>query len=153
MPRWGRVLRAMLVTGLTFGAGVGVALASLAAVLFVVRRGDVDREIGIVVVGGSVWAFLIGVAFAGVLALTARGRKLESLSLPRFVALGVGAGLALFGLLYAGAHSAWTLDALVTNFVLFVGMGGGSAAATLLLARRGAARLAAGEPEAPRLEE
>jgi hypothetical protein len=84
----------------------------------------------------SIWAFPIGVAFSGVLAITARGLPFDKLSLPRFAALGAGGGLLLFGLLAINAWQAWSVSDAIANATLLVLLGGGSATGTLMLARR-----------------
>lgn len=96
------------------------------------------------VVASSIWAFPIGMVFAGIMAVTARGRPLEELSLPRFAALGVGAGLLLFGVLGAKAWQDWSVADALGNAAIFAFLGGGSAAATLGVARRAASALAYG---------
>jgi hypothetical protein len=88
------------------------------------------------VIKSSIWAFPIGVAFSGVLAITARGRPFDKLSLPRFAALGAGGGLLLFGLLAVNAWQAWSVSDAIANLALLTLLGGGSATATLMIARR-----------------
>jgi hypothetical protein len=127
----------MIGTGLTFATGVGV----VASVMFVLPTwlflgGDSGREMLEMVVKSALWAFPIGVAFSGVLAMTARGIPFDKLSLPRFAALGAGGGLLLFGLLAANAWQAWSVMDAIGNATILVLLGGGSATATLMLARR-----------------
>ncbi len=137
MPRWLRVIRGMIGTGLTFAAGVGV-VASMIFVLptWLLLGGDAGRETIVMIIKSSIWAFPIGVAFSGVLAITARGLPFGKLSLPRFAALGAGAGLLLFGLLAMNAWQAWSVSDAIANLTVLTLLGGGSATATLLLARR-----------------
>ena len=139
MARWKRVLRGVIGTGLGFAAGAGLVMATLAGVFLILRRGEGWEEMAITVAGSMVWGFLIGVVFAGVTAVVARGRALESLSLPRFGALGMAAGLLLYGLLALNAWDAWSVSAAVTNAVVFVVLGGGAATGSLVLARRAGA--------------
>ena len=134
MPRWLRIIRGMIGMGLTFSVGVGV-VASMVAVLPWLLLGG-DREMIRLVVASSIWAFPIGVAFSGVMAMTARGLPFDKLSLPRFAALGAGAGLLLFGVLALNAWDAWSVSTAIANATIFVLLGGGSATASLLLARR-----------------
>ncbi len=143
MPRWLRVLRGMLGMGLTFSVGVGV-VASLVAVIPWLLLGR-DPEMIRLVVASSIWAFPMGVAFSGVLALTRRGGSFDRLSLPLFAALGAGAGLLLFGVLAINAADAWTLRTAMGNAAIFVFLGGGSATATLMLARRAGPALESGD--------
>lgn len=136
MPRWRRVLKGMLGMGLTFSLGVG-AVASLAAgIAWLIPGIGGDVELFRMAAASAVWAFPIGVAFSGAMALGAGGRRFAELSLPRFAALGAGAGLLLFGALAANAWSAWTIDTAIANAVILVGLGSGAATATLLMARR-----------------
>ena len=150
MPRWLRVVPGMIGTGLTFAVGVG-AVGSMASVLpWLLPGGYSGREILELVVKSSIWAFPIGVAFSGALAITARGLPFDKLSLPRFAALGAGGGLLLFGLLAINAWQAWSVSTAIANATIFVLLGGGSATATLVLARRAGHALKAGD-ESPSL--
>jgi len=146
MPRWLRVIRGMVGTGLTFAAGVGV-VASIILVLptWLLLGGDSGREMLVMVIKSSIWAFPIGVAFSGVLAITARGRHFDKLSLPRFAALGAGGGLLLFAVLGVNAWHAWSVSDAIANATLLVLLGGGSATATLMLARRARPALKSGD--------
>ena len=99
MPRWLRVIRGMIGMGLTFSVGVGVVASMLAVLPWLLLGGDLGREMIQMVIKSSIWAFPIGVAFSGVMAITARRRPFDKLSLPHFAALGAGAGLLLFGFL------------------------------------------------------
>ena len=146
MPRWLRVIRGMIGTGLTFAAGVGV----VASVIFVLPTwlllgGDSGREMLVMIIKSSIWAFPIGVAFSGVMAITARGRAFDKLSLPHFAALGAGAGLLLFGVLAVNAWHSWSLTTAIANATIFVLLGGGSATATLMIARRAGPALKSGD--------
>ena len=108
--------------GLTFSVGVGV-VASLVAVIPWLLLGR-DPEMIRLVVASSIWAFPMGVAFSGVLALTRRGGSFDRLSLPLFAALGAGAGLLLFGVLAINAADAWTLRTAMGNAAIFVFLAG-----------------------------
>ena len=113
MARWKRVLRGMLGMGLTFSAGAGIAAAIVVGVLGIIF--GFGREMLIIVVGSAIWAFLIGVGFSGVMALTAGGTSFEKLSLPRFAALGTGVGLLCFGVLAINAWDAWSTTTAIVN--------------------------------------
>ena len=145
MPRWWRVIRGMIGMGLTFAAGVGVVASVIAVPIWLLSGGDSGREIIRLVVASSIWAFPVGVAFSGVLALTARGRPFERLSLPRFAALGAGAGLLLFAVLGINAWHAWSFSDALANGMIFVLLGAGSATASLMLARRAELALKSGD--------
>jgi hypothetical protein len=91
-------------------------------------------------------AFIVGVGFSGVLALAARGRTFERLSLGFITLLGAGGGFLYF-LFIAAANGArvWSLPAAIGNFLILTLLGGGSAAATLFLARRATRALKSSE--------
>ncbi len=145
MPRWLRVIRGMIGMGLTFSAGVGVVASVVSAITWLLLGGDSGREMLVMVIKSSIWAFPIGVAFSGVMAITARRRPFDKLSLPHFAALGAGAGLLLFGVLAVNAWDSWSVTTAITNATIFVLLGGGSATATLLLARRAGRALKSGD--------
>jgi hypothetical protein len=135
----------MIGMGLTFSAGVGVVASMIAVLPWLVLGGDSGREMIRMVIASSIWAFPIGVAFSGVMAITARGRPFDKLSLPYFAALGAGAGLLLFGVLGVNAWHAWSVSDAIVNGTIFVLLGGGSATATLMLARRAGPGLKSGD--------
>ncbi len=145
MPGWLRVIRGMIRMGLTFAAGVGVVASMVSVLPWLLLGGDSGREMIRMVIASSIWAFPIGVAFSGVLAITARGRPFVKLSLPHFAALGGGAGLLLFVALGVNARHAWSVSDAIANGMFFVLMGGGSATATLMLARRAGPALKSGD--------
>lgn len=155
MPRWLRIIRGMIGTGLAFGAGVGV-VASVIGVLVWLANGITGRELMQIVGKFSVVAFLLGVAFAGVLAITARGRQFNKVSLRLVSALGAGAGLLYFVFLALNGGRNWSARNAIVNLVLLTIMGAGSAVATLIIARRAVSAresddelrgLGAGDPE------
>ena len=155
MPRWLRIIRGMIGTGLAFGAGVGV-VASVIGVLVWLANGITGRELMQIVGKFSVVAFLLGVAFAGVLAITARGRQFNKVSLRLVGALGAGAGLLYFVFLALNGGRNWSARNAIVNLVLLTIMGAGSAVATLIIARRAVSaresddelrHLGAGDPE------
>ena len=145
MPRWLRVVRGMIGMGLTFSAGVGVVASMIAGLVWLLAGSEVGRDVIRLVIASSIWAFPIGVAFSGVMTMTARGRRFDKLSLPRFAALGAGAGLLLFGVLAINAWDSWSVTTAIANATLFVLLGGGSATATLMLARRAGPALHSGD--------
>ncbi len=145
MPRWLRVIRGMIGTGLTFSAGVGVVASMVAGFVWLLSGSESGLDMIWLAFASSIWAFPIGVAFSGFLALTAHGRSFNKLSLPRFAALGAGVGLLFFGLLAINAWDAWSVMTAITNATIFVVLGGGSATATLMLARRAGPALKSGD--------
>ena len=145
MPRWLRVIRGMLGMGLTFAAGVGVVASMVFGLGWLLTGSESGLEMIRMVIASSIWAFPIGVAFSGVLAITARGRPFDKLSLPRVAALGAGGGLLLFGLLAVNAWDSWSVMNAIANGALLTLLGGGSATATLMLARRAGPALKSGD--------
>ncbi len=88
----------------------------------------------------------VGVAFSGVLAITARGQTIDKLSLRLFAALGAGAGLLYF--LFIGLNNGfrvWSASNAIGNLVILTLMGGVLAAGTFVLARRAGRALKSGE--------
>jgi hypothetical protein len=144
MPRWLRVVRGMVGTGVTFAAGVGV-LGSLVGSLVWLGNGITGRELMQIVGKTSVVAFLLGVAFSGVLAITARGRHFSKLSLRLVSGLGAGAGLLYFGFLSVNGGRNWSARDAIANFVILTVMGAGAAAVTLMVARRAGSSLEAAD--------
>jgi hypothetical protein len=142
----------MIGTGLTFAAGVGVVASMIAGLVWLLPGSESGLEMIRLVIASSIWAFPIGMAFAGFLAITARGRPFDKLSLPRFAALGAGGGLLLFGVLAVNAYHAWSVSTALANLTIFVLLGGGSATATLLLARRAGPALKPGDESRSRGE-
>jgi hypothetical protein len=157
MPRWLRIVRGMIGTGLTFAVGVGVvgSLIGLAALVFGQASVDDLRFVAKL----SVVAFIVGVGFSGALALAARGRTFEKLSLRYVTALGAAGGFLYF-LFIAAMNGArvWSVWAALGNLTILTVLGAGSAAGMLLLARKAKEALSSGEnmrslgagtPEAP----
>ncbi len=145
MPRWLRVIRGMIGMGLTFSAGVGAVASLVAGLVWLLPGIDGGREMIRRVIASSIWAFPIGVAFSGFLAITARGRSFDKLSLPRFAALGAGVGLLFFGIMATNAWQAWSVSTAIVNATIFVLLGGGSATGALMLARRAGPALKPGD--------
>jgi len=152
MPRWLKVIRGMIRTGLIFAAGVGVVASIVAAVVLLLPGSGGVRELARLVVASTIWSFPIGMAFSGFLAIAARHRSFDELSIPRFAALGSGAGLLFFGLLATNAWQAWSVSTAIANATIFVLLGGGAATATLAIARKARPELEPGD-EWPSLEE
>ena len=145
MPRWLKLLQATIVTGLTFAVGVGVLTAIIGTPLWLFGAVTL-RSFLFTVARFSVMSCLIGMAFSGLLALTARGRSIDKLSLPHFAALGAGVGFLFFLFMgMSGAFHVWSLSSAIANLLLVTVTGGGSAVAMLLLARRGRPSLNSGE--------
>ncbi len=157
MPRWLRVIRGMIGTGLTFAVGVGVVGSLLGLVALLVGQASLDdlRMVGKM----SVVAFIVGVGFSGVLALAARGRTFDRLSLRFVTALGAAGGFLYF-LFIAAANGArvWSVWNAIGNLTILTLLGAGAAGGMLLLARKtrealtpgeNTRRLSEGTPEAP----
>ena len=135
MPRWLRIVRGMIGTGLTFAVGVGVVGLLLGLVALLMGQASLDdlRMVGKV----SVVAFIVGVGFSGVLALAARGRTFDKLSLRYVTALGAAGGFLYF-LFIAGANGVrvWSVWNAIGNLTILTLLGAGSAAGMLILARK-----------------
>ncbi|MGH7622591.1 MAG: hypothetical protein ACREMU_09660 [Gemmatimonadaceae bacterium] len=130
----------MFGTGLTFAVGVGLVAAAIGAAFWL--GGEVTgREVAQIAGRSSVAAFLLGVAFSGVLAISARGRQFSKLSLRLVGSLGAGAGLLYFLFLAVNGGRNWSPQAAIENLVLLTVIGAGAATATLLIARRAGASL------------
>ena len=151
MPRWLRVIRGMIGTGLTFAAGVGVVGSLLGLVGLLLGRLSWDDLRFVAKL--SVVSFIVGVAFSGVLALAARGRTFDRLSLRFVTALGAGGGLLYFLFIaFMNGARVWSAGQAFVNLTILTVLGGGSAAATLILARKAGRALQFGE-ESPSLGE
>src|SRR5690242_9194536 len=126
MPRWLRMLRGMIGTGLVFGLGVGAVATLVGLAAVVARRATLDdvRFAGRLAVA----AFLLGVAFSGILAIVGRRRSFDRISLPAVTALGAGAGVIYWLLIGINAFHVWSLQLAIGNLVLLTLLGGGSAA-------------------------
>ena len=147
MPRWLKILRGMLGTGLAF-AIAGPLIVLLIGAFFMVFGNASLQSVLFTAARGSVVSFVIGLAFSAVLALAARGRLFEKLSLRLFSALGGGVGLLAWTAMgITGAFNVWTLNDAVVNLILLTGVGTGAAAATLLVARKAGAPAAVGAEE------
>lgn len=140
MPRWVKVMRGMIGTGLTFAAGVGGLVSIVGAFVWLGGR-ITGRELVGVAGKFSVAAFLLGVAFSGVLAIAARGRLFDKLSLRLVGGVGAGAGLLYWVFLALNGGRNWSARDAIGNFVLLLVMGVGAATATLLIARKAGATL------------
>lgn len=144
MPRWLRVIRGMIGTGLTFAMGVGVVGSLLGLVALLLGQASVDDLR--MVAKLSVVAFIVGVEFSGVLALAARGRTFDKLSLRYVTALGAGGGFLYF-LFIAAMNGArvWSVWNAIGNLTILTLLGAGSAAGMLILALKAKQRLTPGE--------
>jgi hypothetical protein len=141
----------MLGTGLTFATGVGLLSSAIGAVAMLAGKRtfiDLLRTAGRL----SVVSFILGVGFAGVLAIAARRRSFEKLTLGFVTSLGAGAGFLYFLFISISGSRVWTLPVALLNFSLLMVLGSGSAAATFLLARTAGRALKSGE-SAPELGE
>jgi len=144
MPRWLRVIRGMLGTGLTFAVGVG-SVGLLLGIVALALGAASPSDFGMV--GKlSVIAFLVGVGFSGALAITAHGRTFEKISLRYVSALGAGGGLLYYLFIgFMNGFSRWSPLNAIGNLLILTLLGSGSAAATLLVARKAAGALKSGE--------
>ena len=145
MPRWLKVIRGMIGTGLTFAAGVGL-VSSLVGLVAMLAGELSGRELLEIAGKLSAVASVVGVAFAGVLAISAHGRPFDRLSLRNVTALGAGGGLLYFLFIASmNGFRSWSPLNAIGNLVILTLLGSGSAAVTLLVARRAVAALNSGE--------
>jgi hypothetical protein len=137
-----RIARAMVGTGLTFAVGVGVVGSVVGLVVVLAGQGS-WHDLYATLARLSVAAFVLGIAFSGILALSARGRRLAELSGRRFAALGAGAGLLYFLFIATNAIGRWSLADAIGNLVILTVVGAGAATGIFLLARPGRSRVGA----------
>jgi len=131
----------MLGTGLAF-AVAGPVIVSLIGAFFMVFGNASLGSVAATAARGSVVSFVIGVTFSGILALAARGRGFEKLSLKLFTALGGAVGLAAWlAMGLNGAFIAWSFETGLVNLLLLTSVGAGAAATTLVVARKSKAAL------------
>jgi hypothetical protein len=141
----------MIGNGLTFGLGVCLIGSIVAA--FAWLGGAVEpRELMAIVAKTSIVAFLLGVAFSGALAVTARGRRFSELTVRLVGSLGAVAGLLYFAFLAFNGGRNWSARDAIANLLILPVMGAASAVATLLIARRAGSAVKSGE-EVHRLSE
>lgn len=148
--RWMRVVRGMLGMGLTFAA---IAAAFFSVLAVIAGLTGAEDEPVFMIVAGSTWAFAIGVAFSGTLALAASKRRFDELSLPRVAMLGAAGGVGLAALLVGATWPEWTLADATVPFTFLPLLGAGSATASLLVARRGGSALGEREESEALVEE
>lgn len=145
MPRWLRVVRGMIGTGLAFAVAVGT-MSALVVLIAVLAGEGVLREMAGMAGRLSVVAFLVGVVFSGVLASSARGRQFGKLSLGFVTFLGACGGLIYFLLIGVNnGFRVWSLANAIGNFAILTLMGGGLAAGSLILARKAGHSLKSGD--------
>mgnify|MGYP006093846523 CR=1 FL=1 len=134
MSDWKRILRGVLGMGATFGALAAVFFSILAAVSAVFFPGAED-DLLFMIVAGTVWATGLALSFSGMLAIAARGRSLDELSIARVAAVGVGSGLALATLLVSATWGDWPNNNWIVPFTFLPMLGAGGGISSLLLAR------------------
>ena len=136
MKKWLRRIRGAIGMGLTWAAawaGAGVALM-LGLLLTTGSRPDVPIPLVF-----GVFGLLGGVGFSGVLSLLEGRRRFAQMSVPRFAGWGAAAGFLLslafvFAVATGGDAGFWWN--LVGLGPIFAAAGAGSAAGSLVLARR-----------------
>src|SRR5262245_36552680 len=124
MPRWLRVIRGMVGTGLAFATGVG-GVVSIVGLIAWLRGRATPREVLETVGQFGVASFLLGVGFGGVLAIAARTGLLKKLSIRVGTSLGIGAGLLYWLFLAMTGGRSWSPQLAIWNLVLLVVIGGG----------------------------
>ena len=143
MRKWLKRIRGALGMGLTwavawFGVGAAIGLVFFGGGTLV----ELLANSLLFAVAGMVG----GTAFSGVLGIAERRRQFHELSLPRFAGWGAVGGLIVSVLLLSTGGGAVLTQALIAGVV--TAMGAGSAAGSLVLARRASDRdsLTAGDP-------
>jgi hypothetical protein len=142
MSRGERILRGMVGMGAVFGA-VGFAIfgAFSAKALLFSSRLEIGDDMDLILVApfaaGGI-AFGLGMFYAGLLALVARGRSFRELSIARVAAVGAAGGLAPEIVILASPLWGGTVTAGEVLFPLafFPPLSAAVATATLLIARR-----------------
>ena len=138
MKKWLQRIRGAVGVGLTWAVGWGVVGGLLG--LFFLALGSGPAIALALFTDSALAGFLLGGCFSVVLALEGRGRAFDEISLLRFTTWGAFGGLLLWAPMALGLLGAagWSvgLELLVTASVM-AGLGAGSAAGSLVLARRG----------------
>ncbi len=136
MTKWLKKLRGATGIGLTWAAGWAPIGAIAGWITGTVFRLPLDVVVANYAVMFGVLGFVGGTIFSAVVSLAEGRRRFDSLSLPRFVALGALGGLLLGGLAVGvglfGAGATILGAVITTSSVL---LGAGSAAGTLVIAR------------------
>ena len=127
--------------GVTFG-GVAAAVSGVLAAGLALLAPGVENELGFFVMAFTTWGFLIGAGFASVLAIAARGRTFEELSLPRVALWGATGGVVLAGVVVGTTLAEWTLADAMVPLVILPTLGAASATVSVVIARRGTRSLA-----------
>jgi hypothetical protein len=130
--------------GATFGAISGAIGALLAAAVAIFAPGTED-ELGFMIMAFTAWGTLIGAGFATVLAIAARGRSFDELSLARTGFIGAGGGLLLASVLMGLTFPHWAPADRIIPFVVLPLLGASSATLALLIARRAGPALPPGD--------
>jgi len=131
---WKRIFKGILGMGATFGALAAVFFSILAVVSAVFFPGAED-DLVFMIVAGTVWSTVLAVSFSSVLAIAARGRSFDELSLLRVAAVGVGAGLVLATVLVGATWGEWPNNNWIVPFSFLPMLGAGGGMGSLLLAR------------------
>jgi hypothetical protein len=146
MSRWLKRIRGMIGTGLAFAVGGPIIVAAIGTGFWLFGEAPLASVVFVAARSAPV-SFVIGVVFSGLLALIARGRGFENLSLKLFSALGGSVGAAAFiAMGLNGAFNVWSPGVAVVNFALLTSIGAGAAAATLWIARRARATIERDDP-------
>lgn len=145
MSRWRRVVRVVrgvLGMGLTFGA-VGFVAFSVLAIFAGVFFPGAEDDLGFMIAAGTVWSLGIGLGFSSVLAIAARGRSFEELTLPRVSLVGAGGGFALASIFVAATWGHLPPGGAMVPLTILPTLGAAGGAVALFVARMGGSSLAA----------
>jgi hypothetical protein len=138
ISRGDRLFRGMVGMGTVFGAVAFALVGTLAATSFFsgIDADDVDFLI-IAPFGWATIAFILGMIYAGLLAIVARGRSFHELSVARAAAAGIIPGLVPgLVVLAAGLIQRTSVRDAQEPLMLFPPLSAAIATVTLLIARR-----------------
>ena len=146
VSRGNRIFRGMVGMGTVFGLVGAALIGALGLMTLIIGRGqiDFDDDADFMLVAPFAAfgiAFVLGMLYAGLLALVARGRSFRELSIVRVAAAGAAIGLvtavvAIVGGTLNGAEN--VLDDALTALLFFPPASAIVATVTLVVARRGA---------------
>jgi hypothetical protein len=148
MKQFLRRLRGVIKTGLTWAVGCVAIMAGVTAFggwlqIPMAQWSVFFSQIPIY----ATFGFIMGSAFAGILSLTERHKRLADLSLRRVALWG-----ALGSLVFLGGFSLMFNPPNLMSWLIMASLSAGLASGSVALAQRGEAKLIEGEDQAPSLE-
>lgn len=131
---WKRIVKGILGMGVTFGA-LGALFFSILAVAGALFFPGAEDDLLFMIIAGTTWSTVLAVSFSSLLAVAARGRSFDELTLARIGAVGMGAGLAIATILVGATWGEWPNGNWIVPFTTLPLLGAGGGIGTLLLAR------------------